>query len=565
MPGERHQLGVTQPYNKARGLGCRCQRPEAASRNAKDSHKLCPLTDSNSHHLKENNVLHEYFLPNEADLHQVIVFPKAEWERIQGSTREAAHNDEKKEQEEVHLDSKAAGKDPPNATVSLIQQKLQAKKLREEKEEEERKLLDLEEAQFQAAKRKEVIDRVKTYLGYQDDRMRQFHSALLLTKVLKERDAQIEFQKSRLVDSKKKDYEEGQRQFKEYILSEQEKAHQHYTNQQALRKDQLEQIKEREHQADLAKQENKREEEEIQRSIQLYQLEIQRKEEKKHEEKVERRRLYHQFFCAMDQRSSCLMLNSFSPSSHLLPPLDACLNREAEEYVNDQKIIKAIEEQKQMEEDDRIKAHFKAKEIIANMRKKKEAEMRRLAQERQDKMIRRLAEHMGEGLKMEGVRLARDVARIEAEQEKKRKEKEAKQKAALESIAEHRATVMKMKEENERQEKEEAEKERDVLMENARIYQEMENTKKHRRHEANREVQKIQIQQMAEKQARKEQEKQAELDYDAQREAIALSKKHEFQKYAKQVIEIESKTTHHLYPLLKACKGERGLGHGPFF
>ncbi|NWS23964.1 CC173 protein, partial [Polioptila caerulea] len=279
-------------------------------------------------------------LPNEADLRQVIVFPKAEWERIQASTREAVHIPEKKEQEEVHLDSKAAGKDQPKATLSLIQQKLQAKKLREEKEEEERKLLDLEEAKFQAAKRKEVIDRVKTYLGYQDDRMRQFHSALLLTRVLKERDAQVEFLKSRLVANKKRDYEEQQRQFKEYILSEQEKAHQHYVNQQALRKDQLEQIKEREHQADLAKQEKKREEEEIQRSVQLYQLEIQRKKEKEHKEKMERRKLYL-------------------------------------EYVNDKKILKAIEEQNQMEEDDRIKAHFKAKEIIARMRKKKEAEMRR--------------------------------------------------------------------------------------------------------------------------------------------------------------------------------------------
>ncbi|NXL71585.1 CC173 protein, partial [Leptocoma aspasia] len=279
-------------------------------------------------------------LPNEADLHQVIILPKAEWERIQGSTREAAHIDEKKEQEEVDLDSKAAGKDPRNATLNLIQQKLQAKKLREEKEEEERKLLDLEEAKFQAAKRKEVIDRAKTYLCYQDDRMRQFHSALLLSKVLKERDAQVEFLKSRLLDNKKRDYEEEQRQFKEYILSEQKKAHQHYMNQQALCKDQLQQIKEREHLADLAKQEKKREDEEIQRSIQLYQVEIQRKKEKEHKEKIERRKLYH-------------------------------------EYVNDQKIIKAIEKQNQMEEDDRIKAHFKAKEIIAQMRKKKEAEMRR--------------------------------------------------------------------------------------------------------------------------------------------------------------------------------------------
>ncbi|NXO65455.1 CC173 protein, partial [Phainopepla nitens] len=279
-------------------------------------------------------------LPNEADLRQVIVLPKAEWERIQGSARETAHIDEKKQQEKVHLDSKAAGKDQSNATLRLIQQRLQAKKLREEKEEEEKKLLDLEEAKFQAGKRKEVIDRAKTYLCYQDDRMRQFHSAFILTEVLKERDAQVEFLKSRLADNKKKDYEEVQRRLKEHILSEQEKAHQHYMNQQALRKDQLEQIKEREHQADLAKEENKREGEEIQRLVQLHQLEIQREKEKEHQAKIERRKLY----------------------------LD---------YVNDQKIIKAIMEQNQMEEDDRIKAHFKAKEIIAQMRKKKEAEMRR--------------------------------------------------------------------------------------------------------------------------------------------------------------------------------------------
>ncbi|NXQ10466.1 CC173 protein, partial [Peucedramus taeniatus] len=279
-------------------------------------------------------------LPNEADLRQVTILPKAEWERIQGSIREAAHIDGKKEQEEVHLDSKAAGEDPRNATLSLIQQKLQAKKLREEKEEEERKLLDLEEAKLQAAKRKEAIDRAKTYLRYQDDRMRQLHSALLLAKVLNERDAQVEFLKSRLIDNKKKDYEEEQRQFKEYILSEQEKAQQHYMKKQALCKDQLQQIKEREHQADLAKQEKKKEEEEIQRSIELYQLEIQRNKEKEHEEKIERRKLYHA-------------------------------------YLNDQKIIKAIEEQNRMEEDERIKAHFKAKQIIAQMRKKKEAEMRR--------------------------------------------------------------------------------------------------------------------------------------------------------------------------------------------
>ncbi|NWS93881.1 CC173 protein, partial [Mionectes macconnelli] len=279
--------------------------------------------------------------PNEADLRQVIVLPKAEWERIQDSSKEAVHIlDEKKEQEETHLGSKAAVKDPPNATVSLAQEKLKAKKLREEREEEERKLLDLEEAKFRAAKRKEIIDHAKTYLSYQNDRMKQFHSALLLTEVLKERDAQIEFQKLKSVVNKKKEREEEERLFKEYILREQEKEQQHYMKEQALRKYQLEQIKEHEHQADLARLEIKKQAEEIERLNQLHQLEIQKRKEKEQEERVERRRLYH-------------------------------------EYIADQKIIKAIEEQKQMEEDDRINAHFKAKQTIAQMKKKKEAEMRR--------------------------------------------------------------------------------------------------------------------------------------------------------------------------------------------
>ncbi|NXM75736.1 CC173 protein, partial [Serilophus lunatus] len=276
--------------------------------------------------------------PNEADLRQVIVLPKAEWERIQGSTREATHIRVKKEQEEPHLGSKAAEKDQPSATLSLIQEKLKAKKLREEKEEEKRRLIDLEEAQFQAAKRKEAIDHAKTYLSYQNDRIRQFHSALLLTKVLKERDAQVEFKKLKSVVNKKD--EEEERKLKEWMLREQEKAHQRRMNEQAVRKYQLEQIKEHEHQADLAKLETKREGEEIQRLNQLYQLEIQRAKEKKQEEKAERQRLYH-------------------------------------EYVADQKILKAIEEQEQREEDNRIKAHFKAKQIISCMRKKKEAELRR--------------------------------------------------------------------------------------------------------------------------------------------------------------------------------------------
>ncbi|XP_009994604.1 PREDICTED: coiled-coil domain-containing protein 173 [Chaetura pelagica] len=479
-------------------------------------------------HLEDNIILDGKILPIQVDLHQVLVLPKAEWEGIQdrlGSTaKEAARIlAENKAREEMRLRSKAAIKDWPNTVMGLAQQKLKAKQLREEREEEERKLIDLEEAKFQAARRKETIDRAKTYLFYQNERVKAFNNAFLLAEVLKERDAQVEFKKLKS-DAMKKKEKEMVHEDKEAVAREQEKARQHYMNEQAVRRDQLEQIKEHKHQADLAKLEDKREGEQIQRLNHLYQLEMQRGKEKEQEEKAEQQRLYH-------------------------------------EHLADQKIIKAIEKQKQMEEDDRIKAYFKAKETIGKMVKKKKAEIRRLQQARQDKVVSQITSQMSEALKKESENLARAIAKKEAEYEKKCKEKEAKEKAAIKAIAEYRATVMKMKVEREQEEKEQAKKELNELKEKYHIYLEKEKAKKKRQHEACVEVQKFLIQQMAEKQAKNQQEKQADMDYEAQREAITLCKEREFQNYAKQVIESESKTTRHLYPLLKASRDVRGLGH----
>lgn len=65
-------------------------------------------------------------------------------------------------------------------------------------------------------------------------------SALLLTKVLKERDAQVEFKKLKSDANKKKD-EEKEHEYKEASFRDQEEARQRYMNEQALRRDQLEQ------------------------------------------------------------------------------------------------------------------------------------------------------------------------------------------------------------------------------------------------------------------------------------------------------------------------------------
>ncbi|XP_076198763.1 cilia- and flagella- associated protein 210-like [Aptenodytes patagonicus] len=265
------------------------------------------------------------------------------------------------------------------------------------------------------------------------------------------------------------------------VRREAELEHSRYLDRRAVAQEQLAQIKEHKHQADLAKLEDKRDGEQIQRLNQLYQLEIQRGKEKEQEEKVERQRLYH-------------------------------------EYVAQQKVIKAEEKEKEDKDDDRIKAYIKGKEMMADLTREKDAETNRLMQERNDKAVEQLTAQMNRACKIEDDRLARGAAEVEDEYQKKTKETEEKKKSAVESIAEHRATVMKMKEEKEREEKAEDEKDHNQWMTADRIYLEMEKAKKQKQHDASMEVQKIQIQQMAEKQAKKQQEKQADLDYDARRE-----------------------------------------------
>lgn len=49
------------------------------------------------------------------------------------------------------------------------------------------------------------------------------------------------------------------------------------------------------------------------------------------------------------------------------------------EHVADQITLKAIEKQKQEEEDDKIRTHYKAKKAMAKLRKAKEEEIARWA------------------------------------------------------------------------------------------------------------------------------------------------------------------------------------------
>ncbi|XP_007421911.1 coiled-coil domain-containing protein 173 [Python bivittatus] len=466
----------------------------------------------------EDDVMEGIFLPVGVDLRQITILPKAEWQRIQDSltarARETARiHAERKARKDMHLKSQALVNNWTNTIAGMSQQKLKAKKVRQQRQEEERRKVDLEEAKYQAQKRKEKIEEVKLQQYYENDRVKGFHKALLLSEVLKERDAQMEFKKQIKNLHHSKD-EAIERERLKAVQLEEEKAKTQHMKRLQIANDQLEQIKEHEHLANVSRLEEKKEREDIQALTKLYQLEMQEKEQEERKDKIKRRQ------------------------AHLA-------------YVADQVTLKAIEKQKQEEEDERVRTHFRAKQAMDKLKKVKEEELHRLMEEQRERITNRLLARMKKKTDDEDERIAREIAEAEEERARELKAKEEKLQADLKSIAEHRINVIKMKEEKEKQERLEGEKILRELIEADRIYQELEKDKKHRNHCANLKLQETHVMQIAEKMAREESEKQQDTEYVKQKELIALYKEQEFQKYANKIIDEQSKTTQKLYPLLR--------------
>ncbi|KAB1278991.1 Coiled-coil domain-containing protein 173 [Camelus dromedarius] len=482
---------------------------------------------------EEDQVLYPPLLPCKVDLRQVTIIPHNEWRRIGDSldslTREAARlRAERKAKKEMHLRSQEVVKHWTNTYAGVKEQKLKAKKKRDEEIEAERQILDVEEEIHKQGERKKAIEYAKQCQFYQTERVKNFHSGLLLSRVMKERDAQIEFQKSKIKSDKKWE-EQLKLSIEKAFKEEQEKAEKQRRDRVALAKDHLKQIKEHEEEEERKRKHEEKDAEEIKRQNSLYEIEMKKKLEKKKEEINESRRLFF-------------------------------------EHMNDKNIIKAVEQQQQEEEDEKIRKFIKAKKRLMQMGKEKEAETHRLMEERRERINNFLSELMKEKIDNEDLIIARDIAEAEAEWEKREREKYEKNKAELRAIAEHRAVVMKNKEEEERQRKSEAKEQLLANMKIDQIFWEHEKEKKRKADKERQEVQDAHIQQMAKNKFNAKQAKQAELEYYRRTEALVAEKEKEFQEYAREVTELESESTNkYIYPLVKAVQEGSGGGHGPIF
>ncbi|XP_070278889.1 cilia- and flagella- associated protein 210 [Myotis yumanensis] len=479
----------------------------------------------------EDQVLYPPLLPSKVDLQQVTIIPHNEWERIRdsidGMTRKAAClRAERKAKKEMHLRSQEVVKHWARTYAGIKEQKLKAKKKRDEEIEAERQILDLEEAIYKQGERRKAIEHAKQYQFYQTERLKNFHSGLLLSRVMKERDAQIESQKSRIKSDKKWE-EQLKLNIEKALKEEQEKAGKQRRDRIALANDHLKQIKEHEEEEERRRKSEENDAEEINRQNELYEIEMRKKLEKKNKEIKERRRLFF-------------------------------------EHMNDKNIIKAVEQQQQEEEDEKIRKFIKTKKRLIQMRKEKEAETHRLMEERRKRINNFLSEIIKQKLDNEDMILARNSEEVEAEWEKRERDKDEKNKAELKAIEEYRVLAMKNKAEEERQRKIEDKEHLLAVMKADQIFYEHEKEKKRKSDKERLEVQDAHIQQMAKNKFNAKQAKEDHLEYCRLTEELMAEKEKQFQDYAREVIKFESESTNkHIYPLVKSVQRGPGGGHGP--
>ncbi|TRY92810.1 hypothetical protein DNTS_024876 [Danionella cerebrum] len=473
---------------------------------------------------------------DEADLRQVVVLSKSEWQRLQDSVNGLNRQNRSavavaEQREALHMRSKELVKHWSNTIAGQRQKKLEAKKIRDAIEEEERKRIDLEEAEYQAQVRKEAIEKAKTQQYYQTDRVKGFHSALLLAEVLKEREAQIELK--RLKQNATKEIDRGilaeiTSRDEQALVEEKQKNLQRKQEQQAVAESLKQQIMDQEVKKKQEKQEIKMEAEEIERLKNLHLWELSMQEHKKQEEK-----------------KSLLKANF--------------------EHMTNVEVMRAAEAQRLEEEEEKRKQLANHKEKMKKMRKEKEEEMFREQQKHREKMTQKLSDEKKKLIRNEEEIITKALAEQEARLVREQREKEEKHRAMLTSIAAHRQA---MKRENEQKVEEERQKALEMLSakkEADEIFMEKQKLKAQKAREEGKALQEIYIQEMAEKHSRNRHKKKEQQDFMMNNIALIFEEEKQFQKYAREVMETAEKAGRNTFPLMMAAREGIGGGLGPMF
>ncbi|XP_076461037.1 cilia- and flagella- associated protein 210-like [Babylonia areolata] len=475
-------------------------------------------------------------LPDGNDLRQVTVLPKSEWDRIHQELNRRQIEEErvrrlKAHQEEQKQKAKELVKTWGNTLAGQRQRKLEARKQREEKEEAERLQIDIEEAQYQAAQRKVAIDKAKTQQYYQTDRVKNFHSALQLTEVLKERDAQIELNilKAKASEGQDREWlEKTQKELEDSIRRDQEAAMKRINaakeNKSFINKQITEHLREQE----------KEKAEDISEGKELKKLSVAYEREKERLEAIRR-----------EERLQMM--------------------HENQQQIQDVQKMKQLRDVQEEEENEECRIFAAAKRKMMRLRAEKEKEIYTQKQQQLDRIREKLAAQMKQALDNEDERIENALKEKEEKRMKEEKEKEAKLKKMLHEQAEHRARQLQEAEEKKKVARREELEQVQLRKAADEVFRRNEMEKNERRSEDNQQLTHFRFAQMDEQRAKEENTRMQQLALDKANEELIKKEEQQFQEYASKVIEHCEQNGRNVYPLRKAAQEGAGGGLGPVF
>lgn len=332
---------------------------------------------------------------------QGIVISSSDLDRIRtvvGNTRDLTVTGgsfgkatEKERAESLHLKSQTRAKSWSNTLEGSRRKKAEDRKKKLEAEELERQRIDAQESKIQLDQRKATIDRANKLLYDEADRMKSFHSKMMLCDVLAEREAQTSLKG----ELKKLEH------IREDRFLEMEK--------QNYRKMLEREIKEKETKEELSRIVSKAQKEQL---AEYKDKRFREVEDEMLEGELMRRKACEDLEAerAADKRRRAQAVKNIEETMV------------ANEYL---KQIKAEDALREKREEEKVQEHAQRKEKMLALRKAKEDEVFRQKQETRNRMIQEQAERLAKMCDDEDERVEKQVQDTHNENERRRLEKEA--------------------------------------------------------------------------------------------------------------------------------------------
>ncbi|CAF1224745.1 unnamed protein product [Rotaria sp. Silwood1] len=477
--------------------------------------------------LVRSEITQQRRLPDAADLRRMCIITKSDLNRIYDNLDYRQRNKDIIQQEiirkkELAERSAQITKQWPNTIAGLRERKLEMKKIRQQEEEERKKILDIEEEKLAAERRREQIEKAKQLKYYETDRIRTFHSALLHTEVLKERDLQIDMKK-RIEQLNQADAEQERQRYQvaqnEYNRIEQEKLEKRARDRANLSQYHIAQIERRRIQSAEEKQKNQQEGEEYRRLAEHYafeQMEIER-------------------FRKLTQKDVKTMYDK---------------------ALEDKYKVKQMEQQIDSEEDEELRIYAEAKKKIARIRREKELQAHQEKQEARDHMIGYLGSLQKRTEANYDTQIFRAQAQREAKELREEQEKLDKKQKMQESINKYRQETMKRREvEKEIEQRDDLEM-RQKKAEADQLFLLYQQEKDKQRNQDAQALSEFQLKQTQERKDREYGLKSSELDEVQLDKHINEIERQQYQDYAGRVISYMEENERNTYPMKKVYAEE---------